>query len=428
MGCGALSSQGKLVITSNENGANMNLLEPPAKKKIKDFLTDTLPTIQAALKELYPKRKLVLGDGLERLHLLYLRYRHTDSQTGKYVGHAFPLPHGDANKEWMYLEGELSGWDWSEIRSEALEKEESAEQQQRFPGRTPPFPVTHWPISLPIPRRKFPRIDVANGGWFSLFKFKRSIPCACWLMFVTEIPHELWIDIIVILIEHEVRLGRLAHISQALERNLKAKKGMLPPDRGAAYLSALIELIPQSQINNWKDTRVALSKVIVAIQRSKFFQEERYDDILENQKNVMEEKWKRLEGPDRHYRKDAARYLRPSVRDLYDYLYKHLRRLLRDDPTRFVDEDPPPAWAYGSSSIGATVSNRELFRVVGDLLRFFYRWGDFKSFGYGIEPPEWRGDAGWSSIPEEISQELAEHGKSFRKQFGKRMQAIYEQI
>ncbi len=332
----------------------------------------------------------------------------------------FPLPHGDAGDEWTYLEGELAGWDWTKIA-----RSENAEE---FVERDPPLPVTHWPIDTPAARTEFPRITVTDGGWVPLLRFQGPISASSWLLFMNDIPETLWTDIIVILIEHHLRLDRLANVSRELEENQKIRDGMLAPDYGIAYLHALSKLLPKSGIENWQLVREAARKVIITLKRSRYFQGERYADGLKKKKKKLERMWRQYEGPDRRYRKEAARYLRPVVRDLFDYLEKHLQYVFENNPSHYLDNDPkPPSWLRTDfrRKESATVRRGEIYRVIGDLLRFFYPWQQFKVFDSGIEPPEWRGDTTWSRVPDEARSELAKIGRKSRMEFGKRMQMIH---
>ena len=404
----------------------MNLLDVVAKERTKGFLSDALDPIHEALERLYPSHELAVAYGLNRLHLLYLPFQHKDRETGELTGRAFPLPHGDALKEWMYLEGELAGWNWDEIKQTTLAQGDRSARQQRFPPRDPPFPVTHWPVALPEPTREFPSIDVIDGGWISLFTFEESIPRACWILFVNEIPKELWIDAIVILVEHHIRLDRLAHLSEALETNERITAAMLSQKKGVAYLKALVELTSLSGVQDRRDFRKSLSKVLATVRRTPFFTEEQNWEILKSQKKELVAAWKRLEGPDRRYRKEAARYLRPLVRDLFDFFYGNLRRILKNNSSVFIDTERLPPWLVSAPNLrsGATTSGRAIYELIGDLVRFFYQWTHFKKFESGIEPPEWRGDTSWSGVPDEAREQLAAIGKKWRKEFGNRVRMI----
>lgn len=361
----------------------MDILRNRAKKKIEKFLFEALDSVHEGLKKLYPSRKLVFTDGLKRLHLLYIPAKYKDLLKRMIVGREFPYPHGDAIHEWMYLQGEFSGWDWNKIRKEALRKGETVEQKIRFPDRFPAFPVTHGPSKRPKTQREFPLIDSADA-WVRLSIFEKTIPRVCWLLFINDIPRELWTNIIIIMIEHYFRFKRLASISRSFDELQKIEKGILSDE--------------QYQVN------------------------------LKKKRLSLEREWKRFEGPDRLYRKEASRYLRPLVKDLFGCIKSDLQNVFSSDPDKYIEAEPKPKWLRTDINeiSGERISAGEIYRVTGDLLRFFYRWQNFKMLRGGIEPPKWRGDIGWKNVPADAYDELADIGEKWRKKFGTRIRMIYK--
>ncbi len=400
----------------------MNLIGTEGKKEIKKFLSDALPPIRKALRTLYPERELIFRDGLQRLNLLYIPFLEQDREKGKPKGRVFPLPHGEADFEWTFLKGELAGWDWNEIAKQY--------PTYKFPKREPPFPASCWPLDLPSPQRKFPAIR-DKKFLFHTFIFHKTIPIACWLLFINDIPGILWRDIFIILFEHHLRLHRLFEIYEKTEENKKIRSGLISPEGGIPYLHALKNLILKSSFSSFsrrEEISVALGRLIAAIQHDQYFKRKKYEVDLEEERKDLEFSWKKLEGPTRKYRKEASRYVQPLLRDLFDCLTEKLASILKKDPSNYIDKEPPPIWLRTDHRfmIGARVNEQHIYRLIGDLIRFFYDWYKLSKFGSVIEPPDWRGDQTPSRIPEEISKELAKHGELFRRQFGKRMQVIHE--
>jgi hypothetical protein len=267
---------------------------------------------------------------------------------------------------------------------------------------------------------------VIEGGGISLFRFSKAISRASWIFFMNDIPTELWIDAMVILMEHGVRLDRLSGLSLALQTNEKIRRSMLSQKKSVAYLAALAGLLPKASIQNRKDIRLSLSKVLSAVRHSPYFAKEQYWGTLANERSELMAAWRRFGGPERRYSREASRYLRPLVRDLFDYLDTSLRRIVSDPSTPWINRDPRPTWVVSASRMtsGVTRSGRAIYEIIGDLARFFYDWHHFKRFDSGIEPPEWRGDGRWSSVPDEDRELLAAVGKNWRREFGNRMRMI----
>lgn len=405
----------------------MNLLIARARKKLNKFLSKALDPIYTGLEKLYPSRELVVTDGLRRLYSLYFPAQHEGLWKGsKHGGREFPLPHGDAIYEWIYLQGEFAGWNWREIKLEIRRAGKAIEQRNSFPQRVPAFPVKHLPLTWPKARRKYPRIDAIGGGWIWLYRFEESIPRACWLLFVNDIPRELWANIIIIFVEHHFRLKRLSSNLQILDDLEKIEAGMLDHKTGIGYLGTIRFLLPVPGMDNWKELRDSISQVIRGLESSPYFKDDQFYATLKEKKRLLQKEWKRLEGPEKRYRREASRYLQPLVSDVYRYIKSALQSTLDSVPGDYSDMEPKPRWLRTDSRKiqGERISEGEIYRVVGDLLRFFYRWRDFKMVRGGIELPDWGGDTLWKSVPDETCDELVAIGKEWRKRFGKRMKNV----
>ena len=407
----------------------MKILTARSKNKFQKFLFKALDPIHEGLKKLYPSRELVVTDGLRRLHSLYFPAKHKGLWKGvKHSGREFPLPHGDAIHEWTYLEGEFARWDWREIKQEAQRAGKTIEQQNRFPQRDPAFPVTHRPLTRPKARRKYPRIDAIGGGWIWLDRFEKSIPRACWLLFVNDIPRELWANIIVIFVKHHFRLKLLSSNLQSLEELQKIETGMLNHKVGIDYLRTIRYLLPVPGLDNWKELRDSITLVIQGLDSSPYFRDDQCHINLKEKKQLLQREWKRLEGPAKRYRREASRYLRPLVSDVFGCINLGLQNAFDSAPHDYSDMEPKPRWLQTDVEeiLGERINDNEIYRVVGDLLRFIYRWRDFKAFRGGIEPPDWSGDTLWRCVPEEARDEFTVIGKEWRGKFGKRIKNVHK--
>ncbi len=406
----------------------MKLLTVRSKNNFQKFLSEVLDPVHEGLKRLYPSRELVVTDGLRRLHSLYIPAERKRLRKGIFVGCEFPLPHGDAIHEWTYLLGEYAMWDWREIKLETQRAGTTIEQHNRFPQRIPAFPATHLPLTRPKARRKYPRIETYGGGWIWLYRFEKSIPCACWLLFVNDIPRELWANIIVIFVEHHFRLKRLSSNLQSFDKLQEIETGMLDHKAGTDYLRAIINLLPVPGMDNGKELWDSIAQVIQGLNNSPYFRGDQYHVTLKEKKRLLQREWKQLEGPGKRYHREAARYLRPLVSDIFECLKSSLQSTFDSAPGDYIDMEPKPRWMRTdfNKARGERISDREIYRITGDLLRFFYRWRDFKMFRGGIEPPDWAGDTKWRIVPDESRDELAAIGKEWREKFGKRMQNVHK--
>lgn len=401
-----------------------------AQEKIKKCLSRELVTVRRALEELYPSSELTRHRGHQLLHLLSVPSARRDPKKHKGKRWPYARPRGEAWHEWKYLEGVFAGWDWDAIRGWAeqpLGRGDTRNRfEPRFPKREPPYPVTHWPLVTPVPNRRL-WVQTREGRGLDLTGLAQPITCACWLLFVNEIPYELWPRVIVILLDHRGRLERLANILKRLQDDRWADD-MLSPQKREAFLQALIHLIPESDIDEQEQAAVtrAVMDVSWGMEKSEYFQEEKYLPSLKLNEE-LEGSWAELQGPGKRYRKDAARYLRPLVSDLYDDLKGNLQRIFGEDPSRFSDFPPLPSWLYQDTSCveGDAISSRAIYRIIGDLVRFFFPWESPFFLRGALEPPRWRGDRPWTLSPEKLLERDASDGKRWREQFGKRMESIH---
>ena len=389
----------------------MRLISSQNRLVVQKYLEDVLKVAWRALMQLYPDRHLVAEDGQRRLFLLYIPDR--QGKKSAVVRSTFPVPYGSAPYEWRYIEGEVAGLNWEEFAN----NNEGAE----FPPRTPPFPVKRWPRLRPKLYKDYPRIFIKEFPYISLSDYDESIATAVWMLFINDIPYGLWADVIITLMEHDVRLKRIAQIMKDVEEVKQTRAGMLSRKRGFAYLHSLSKLLPCADVEEGSKLGEYAARIAHVVNYNTFFTHSTFEKHLDELERKLESKWTEFQGPKKKYSKDASRLLKPIVRGLLQTLNTGLDEELQtgvDDERLWVQDEQ-------ETFEGARVNEHHLYRLVGDLVRFFYRWNNYKFVG-SIAPPAWRGDQAWVGRIGVDEGQLSESGRQQRLNFGKRIRLIHK--
>lgn len=397
-----------------------HLISQQNRRVIFRYLTHVLETAQEALARMYPNRTMVINDGRHRLYLLYIPYQRTNPKTRQKIGRPIPVPIGDELHEWNYIEGEIAGLPWEDI----IEHESCVS----FPKRTPPFPARKYlhELSRTKKYKQYPRIKIKAFPSIGLFDYDMAIAKASWLLYINDIPFDLWNDVIITLMEHDVRLKLLSKTINEIKDVRAIRDGMLPRKDAITFFESLIHVLPfVGTDNGYKLQRYAKS-ILEAIRFDPLFKDQQLESHFDRLERKLEGRMKKLNTSTRFYDKDSTRLLKPAIVDLMKILNEGLlQKIVSND--KCIDQDPwwLQAEPVERTSHGMRPNGNHLYRLVGDFMRFFYDWTTIAIMS-SLEPPDWRGDRGWYQFNDGDEERPARVGEMWRMKFGKRMQSIHK--
>jgi len=343
-----------------------------SETKLRYFIKEACDLLYKELRQLYPTEKEIKRRGIRRLNLFYAAEEDHRPITPSC---------GQTCHEWKELDELLFSF-WNEKYPFYLPKE----------PRTVSGFESHPPIGQIL-----------------------GITRACWVLFINFIPQEDWEYILIILMKHNDQLRKLDFLLGVREdyNEVEKNKRMIAKDRLLVTLRTLHLALRQFYRDSGltEDHYVILSAVLKVEEAVK--QHGELAEEISNLKGKLLKEWQSLGGPPKIYERDASRLFRPVVKDLYEQIrsiairYKKQRKEL---PPILVDEH---------------INDQAIFRIIGDLIRFFFDWGTLRA----IQPPEWgRVGEGWiwglPYLMKDKTQTLEKEGKKKRDQFGERMRQI----
>ena len=188
---------------------------------------------------------------------------------------------------------------------------------------------------------------------------------------------------------------------------------------GLTYLTSLHNLRYMVEVEDSESLKECVLGLKDLVSKYDFLSKEGFNKREKEWRAKIDENWKEYKGPSKQYR-EASRHLRPLVEELVSHLSSVLQK--------YMGQEMKAEWAKYSKQLwddreGRDVDHparEEIYRIIADLIRFFFDWHELTPYGSGIEPPEWGEDLFRLDIPEAKRSKYVKAGKRMRDRFGER--------